>query len=305
VSFAPIIGCEDGWIILAQISINRDTLNRWLEGKPIEWAQIIAVRLALRVLPLALVPIAKGEAGQRQCSRFLAVFRANHVSWCARRYPYHEMCAAAAGAAAAAASAVPDTGSVHTALSARTADFAARAAATSDAAVVRNATDAAAALAEATFRAALQETSTVAIGTDADVVLRGTKTVLWLTVWADMRELENGIRSVIDRPLWLPESWGDLTNMVNIPDIARARLDAFAADTDAARAGFGPWVEWYRGLLRGQPSSTFGEAIDVRIVRRSRKWWKREPPEINAEIAAWLEKGRDRLTMPARRTRRQ
>jgi hypothetical protein len=33
---------------------DRDSLERWLEDKPVEWAQLIALRAALRVFPLVL-----------------------------------------------------------------------------------------------------------------------------------------------------------------------------------------------------------------------------------------------------------
>jgi hypothetical protein len=70
------------------------SLAIWLETQPTEWRQVIAVRAALRVLPLALdvlsTPHASVEELQRVC---LSAFRAAFISWAACTYPAYDMAA--------------------------------------------------------------------------------------------------------------------------------------------------------------------------------------------------------------------
>jgi len=66
---------------------NRDDFRRWLEGKPYSWAQILACRAALRVLPLAVRRLPT------------LTFRALGIAWTARNIPAQDMSTAATRAA--------------------------------------------------------------------------------------------------------------------------------------------------------------------------------------------------------------
>ncbi|MDN2584274.1 hypothetical protein, partial [Aquibium sp. ELW1220] len=85
-----------------------EDLQKWLADKPTDWAQAIAVRAALRVLPLPF-PLFDDRGRNPGTTDFrviiLQTFRATSISWAARKYPAHEMSADAAAAAAYAADA--------------------------------------------------------------------------------------------------------------------------------------------------------------------------------------------------------
>jgi hypothetical protein len=62
---------------MAQIT-SREELEAWLKDKPTDWAQVIAVRAALRVLPIAFAP----TVSESWVTNFsFALFRATLVSW--------------------------------------------------------------------------------------------------------------------------------------------------------------------------------------------------------------------------------
>lgn len=89
----------------SKVSIrSTEDLAEWLEGKPKEFAQVIAMRVALRALPLAgLVFPIRTELGQRRVSKLAApAFRATFISWVARTYPAREMNEAVTAASKAA-----------------------------------------------------------------------------------------------------------------------------------------------------------------------------------------------------------
>jgi hypothetical protein len=86
---------------MGQITSSEE-LEEWLKDKPADWAQVIAVRAALRVLPYAF-----GEGVPQKWVKDVVspLFRAIAISWAARNFPAHDMAAAAAYAARAAADA--------------------------------------------------------------------------------------------------------------------------------------------------------------------------------------------------------
>jgi len=87
---------------MANIS-SREELRGWLRGKPVDWAQIIAVRAAMRALPYLT------RADSKWLSDFgQAAIRAIFISWAARNCPAHDMARAAADAARAASYAAAD-----------------------------------------------------------------------------------------------------------------------------------------------------------------------------------------------------
>jgi len=69
-------------------------LEAWLQDKPADWAQLIAVRSALRVFPLVFSVVGISEdrlpAAQAQ-GLILSVWRAVFISWAARKYPARDM----------------------------------------------------------------------------------------------------------------------------------------------------------------------------------------------------------------------
>jgi hypothetical protein len=83
---------------MAQIT-SREELEVWLNDKPADWAQVIAARAALRVLPYAFAK----DVPQNWVKDFASpLIRAMAISWAARNFPAHDMGAAARAARAAA-----------------------------------------------------------------------------------------------------------------------------------------------------------------------------------------------------------
>lgn len=78
-----------GAVVVRRIRVeftSRWELGKWLGDKPREWAQAIALRAALRVLPVALDP-ARFRDGRVDPRLMLAVFRATASSSGAGRIP--------------------------------------------------------------------------------------------------------------------------------------------------------------------------------------------------------------------------
>ncbi len=94
---------------------SREALEAWFEDKPVDWAQVVAARAALRAFPVvfAIVDVPDRYLSPDRKQRLtLQVFRASLLSWVARLYPAHDLttladAAAAAVYAAAAAAAAP------------------------------------------------------------------------------------------------------------------------------------------------------------------------------------------------------
>ncbi|MEO9600094.1 hypothetical protein [Parasphingorhabdus sp.] len=80
----------------------REQFEKWLEDKPAGWAQALALRSALRVLPIALNSDMFAKNGPPP-GLTAAMIRAMIISWAARSCPAHDMAAYAANAAANAA----------------------------------------------------------------------------------------------------------------------------------------------------------------------------------------------------------
>ena len=83
---------------MAQIE-NREQFKKWLENKPAEWAQALAIRSGLRALPIGLDPSMFTERAIPP-DFAAAVMRATIISWAARHCPDHDRVAEAARAAA-------------------------------------------------------------------------------------------------------------------------------------------------------------------------------------------------------------
>lgn len=69
-----------------------EKLEQWLRGRPPEYAQVIAARVALRVMPYAFT---KRVIAIRTPFHALALFRATVISWGARNFTAHDMLKAA------------------------------------------------------------------------------------------------------------------------------------------------------------------------------------------------------------------
>jgi hypothetical protein len=67
---------------------NRDGFELWLDDKPSEWAQVLAARSALRVLPIALAsPMRDAHHRLTHIPRIPSILRSLALVWTAARYP--------------------------------------------------------------------------------------------------------------------------------------------------------------------------------------------------------------------------
>lgn len=272
---------------------NPEDFARWLERRPAAWAQALAARAALRVLPLAAAGTAVRPDDDRS---MLAVFRATLISWAAGKYPSHDMSAAAAAAttyaAADAADAATDAATAAATFAAAYAVNAADAATTTDAAAATTfaATYAAANAATAAGSATYAAATTYAAA--ANTAARSA--AVWASVSRDADWLAaNTAGRLIDQPLWLEDVREDARYRANLPPWARRALEGFADSEFASQHNFGPWIAWYRALLPNNrdvaPRNYFGESVTVKMATQPDDWWERPVAEVNADIAVWLE----------------
>lgn len=245
---------------------DREHFERWLKGKPTSWAQILACRAALRVVPLA-----RSDARDT-----LMTFRAVGISFAARNIPAMDMrlAARAAADAAYAYSADAYAGAVY-------ADAAYAAFADADADVfAADAADAAAAAAASAADAAAD--AAYAAAADDDTI--------WSSVEVDASWLENA-----DEPGNAAEA------MTALPLWPSGRPDWFDLEWQFAKrdlAGDGnvsdPWIDWFDRRIAGHATAfalprAADEAIQIRIADQDDAFWDRGSAAVNADIQAWID----------------
>jgi len=276
--------------------VDKNELEAWLEDKPLDWVQVLAARVALRVLPLVgnIFTEKKFDPYVRR-GIFLAALRAAFISWAVREYPALDFSAARAvthadGAASAFLGMEAPNSAIKACASALMAvTFAARA--TADA----NTTDAVAACVDAVRRAreAVNELGPVddniwdSISADAN----------WLSNHKDTGNASEQAAQLGNAQLWLIDVRGDKKYRVNFPIWARRAWDVFKKADGVKEAGFNVWIRWYEARLRGHETSGFNPALkgnaaqdlDLRIATQPNKFWDGDAATVNAEINGWIE----------------
>jgi hypothetical protein len=263
---------------------DRDSLERWLEDKPVEWAQLIALRAALRVFPLVLEGFnAADDTVRSKIERStLAVWWCLVISSVACKDPTGEtrdtINAANAAKAAVYAADATARAAPYGANAPRAAAYAAAYAATT---TTLDTIDAA--TRAATYAAARADP----YSSVADNV--------WATVSADAQWLERNKKGLEGQPLWLEDVRGDENYRANFPPWARKPFDAFAESELALTSSWGLIVDWYRALLpndvNARPRGLFDEKIEIQIATQPDDFWSREDPQAViddiAKIAGW------------------
>ncbi len=295
-----------------------EQFENWLADKPPESAHIMAVRTALRVLPLVLPePDVADERHQKPLDDLLLqTFRANFISWAAGKYPAHDMRFAADAAAAYAAAARAGSAAARAAVAA--AGAAARAAARTGSAAARTTARAGSAAARTTAQTAAYaaaraadaaaRTAAAADAADTADAAAVAYTQIWIALSADARWLQIGPDEpalqgdLIDQPLWLWEVNGAEDSTGPVPHWARRRLEAFRTSDLARTTSFGLIGDWYRALLPdgAKVHSLFGQQADFAIATQPDDFWivtkQRSARQIMDEVAAIA--GWPRATVP-------
>jgi KAP family P-loop domain len=261
-----------------------DQLVTWLEGKPREWGVTLAIRAALRVLPLTHQILQSSASPELQKRLMLTAYRAAFVGWAGRLHHFDDPSSptyAALRAASASAYAAADA-DAYAAGSIAYADAAAAAA--------RTAAYAAAAGSAASADAAAAAASAASA---ASIVAAASAAALWESITADASWLLNDSSSssdeLVTQPLWLNEVRDDPKYNVNLPPWARTPFDTFDQSAWVQQGLWGVWTEWYRGVLAHKQASIarsrFGEKADVAIALKDDSFWSRDPDVVTAEIA--------------------
>ena len=242
------------------------SLKAWLRGQSHEVAILIAVRVALRVLPL-FAHAAPGRADGKAARQFEdwtgALFRAAALARVAAAYPTraNELRASASASASAAFAA--------SAANAASASAAAAAAAAADAAAAVSAADASASAAGAAFAAdAAARAASFAASAAA---------AIWDSIMADATRAQAiGMSALADAPLW--------------PD----RMPGWASEAWASLRSALPegddwnvWSDWYEQRRRG---ASRGEAYEIVFATAPPKVWDKGAAAANAWIREHLSK---------------
>jgi hypothetical protein len=275
-----------------------EELEAWLKDKPLQWAQVVAFRSALRVLPLAFSS-QMFRSGGDEAVRAMALFRAMAVvsgrfsaprivrSSIAPRSALNGRARRAALAASGAFSAL--TAALSEEASRRfevTHAYAVRAVVGAAAADVARGSEAvsSAAAAAASATAAAASSRVTATGSDAD--RETARATVWQSITDDCDQLmrKNAIESVLDSPLWpvRPPRWVD------------QKWALASSWLNESRDGFALWADWYARRLSGKQFAFegFDEGADreffTRLFAQDNLWWVDKRVDVNAEIAGWV-----------------
>ena len=276
---------------MAQIT-SRAELEAWLKDKPADFAQVIAARAALRVLPYAFAK----NVPQKWVSDFASpLFRASAISWAARNFPAHDMVAAARAARAAARAADADAVAAAVAVRAAAravADAAAVASYAADAAAyaVEYAADAAAYAVEYAADAAARAAARAAA--DAAVWANISHDCDWLGKYPDPALAAQQMTSVGLWPAGELDGW-------------RAAWAYAANRLLGIYASYQVWIDWYNRRFEGGNDAAFtipgdhdrteDKAILARLAGATNEdFWDKGATYVNTTLQGWIDEARER-----------
>jgi len=241
----------------------RDQLTTFLEGKPVEWARVIAVRAAMRILPVWRTPEGRSDLT-------MAVFRALFISQTMSLWPSRQISLAAISAAAAAEAAAYFAADTGYATAAYASAYAAEAAAEMNASAYA-------------VRAAACSIAVRGDSAEGD---------LWRQIGRDAEALLTAgndteiAQAVLVKPLWtgagssrMTKGWPALSS-----NLLSRKHEAWEI-----------WVDWYDGAFAGQPTIFSGlasevhESFCVQLAVETEAFWARDAAAINTDIKDRLE----------------
>ena len=248
--------------------VDRDSFSTWLETQSAETAQILAMRIALRALPITLS--VQGLQSEKLTQKIkdnliLSSFRAGFISWAAGKYPAHDISSAATKVFSDVVTKASATGVI-----AATPPF--------------NAAFAAAYAVNAVIAAA--GAVIAAAGTAKAAARTAVETDVWELIRKDAEFLTSAtLAKLTTSPLWLDDVRGDERYRVNMPQGIRKCVDQFKKSEEFEANHWHLWLDWYTNLLTNPPTSRFGEKIDLEIALKPKEFWDRDATEVMAELA--------------------
>lgn len=242
----------------------REDLKRWLDGKPREWAVVIAVRAALRVAPTLATTLGQRGGGVRNVGRdiILPTFHEMAVAWVGGTWPIHRADIRGPNFSNYPSILAYDRkNAVHV----RAAAYAARAAGVS--------VDANMAATDAVDYAYVAARTADAIAIDIWSAVSADATALEIAEPMGLRPTDLAIQYLwpTGTPKWAKENWTKL------------RSALLAADED-----WEVWTDWYEARLYGANAGYLpNAALEVARVTIEEEVWEQGPKVVNAYIK-WL-----------------
>jgi hypothetical protein len=257
----------------------REELERWLEGKPREWAVVIAARAALRVVPLLATVFGPrgGELEKAGRDIILPVFRGVAASWVAGTWPSY---GTDLDAYAAYTTSALETRSYPPA--------AAEATAAADAAYATAAADTAlrteAACAAAEYAAKAEAWAGMLNDNVRKADDRGAG--VWAAISADATALEaEGGFKELPTDLAIKELWP-----TGIPTWAKRNWTKLRSALLKANEDWDVWTDWYEARLYGISAGFLPKAsLEIARVTIEEKVWEQGPKVVNAHIKRLME----------------
>jgi TIR domain len=263
---------------------NYTELAAWLNATPQLWAQAIAMRTALRMLPLLWHAFQHRNVSVRIAINLIhSAFRADFISWAALRYSDEELYQAAVDATDEGASFAFADSTENANRGARAAAVAQMAArmAFAAATAVNHSDDA---------RAYVNQVSEAVRVGSIDMGAIG----LWESIIADVQLLDTSknTETYVEEAFAIHPLWRG-----SIPEWAAAAWAGLRMELLHHDANWRHWCNWYEQRLRGTekgylPQVATSATLDIRIATQPDAWWKRGSEAVNRDIAEWVEAAR-------------
>ena len=273
---------------MAQIT-SREELEAWLKDKPADWAQAIAARAALRVLPYAFVETPPPDWMRRFA---LTLFQATAMPWAARNFPGYSMTKAvniAIYPVDMAADFVPDTFNKAAVV------YASACASVYSASI------------EDPSIALVEAAQSAAYAADAD---SDGGAPIWANLSYDCDWLYNDSysdlapRRLTSVALW-PAGLGASDGLKDAWAFASAQLRAL-------NESYQVWIEWYNRRLTGNDAAfnipgDVGNREDKAILAKladatNEDFWDKGATYVNTTLQGWIDEARERVKPPPKPT---
>lgn len=257
---------------------DRDSFEAWLEDKPIEWAQVIAARIALRAAPMAWAVAALPDerlAKDHSNNLILSTFRACCISSAGRKHPVDDIRDAAADAANAAGAAAD---AAYAAYAANAAVDSVAYASVNAAFIAALAADAADAVNANTAAFAVANAASADVATNWEVIRAD---CAWLEAVAEGNydDSVTKAQALSNEPLWMK-----LAAPETLPGELKQKFHDFSESELAQTTSFGLITDWYRSVLQGKKG--FLTSSEKKIALMPKEDWEGDPVEVMDRVAA-------------------